>query len=422
MKRAQDLSLTHVNNYLESYIECLNVKIKNNEMKNFFKVASCILATLFIVISNLSAETLAFKTNPYLQNPATDGMTIMWITNNNCCSWVEYGLSENALTYTAKTSIKGLIQANNTVNKIRLANLTPGTTYYYRVCSREITDLQPYSVTYGDTIHSSVYSFITPELNAASTKVVILNDMQDNPAIFDTLLSKVQTNDYDFVFLNGGVFSYLTDETQVITNMIAPCTKVFASQKPFMMSMGNHETKGIFARSFDKYVQFPESKKKYYSYKSGPVFFIVLDSGEDKEDNDPEYAGLVNFDTYRQEQVQWLEDQLTSAECRASTYKVVLMHIPPFYSGADHGSLHCRELFNPLFNQYGIDLLISGHTLISGIHQPTTEHLYPIVIGGGYSSGTKAILKISATKSNLDIQIINEEGAEIGTYQIPAGS
>ena len=33
MKRAHDLSLTQVNNYLASYIECLNVKIKNNEMK-----------------------------------------------------------------------------------------------------------------------------------------------------------------------------------------------------------------------------------------------------------------------------------------------------------------------------------------------------------------------------------------------------
>ena len=34
MKRAHDLSLTQVNNYLASYIEYLNVKIKNNEMKN----------------------------------------------------------------------------------------------------------------------------------------------------------------------------------------------------------------------------------------------------------------------------------------------------------------------------------------------------------------------------------------------------
>jgi len=33
MKRAHDLSLTKVNNYLASYIEYLNIKIKNNEMK-----------------------------------------------------------------------------------------------------------------------------------------------------------------------------------------------------------------------------------------------------------------------------------------------------------------------------------------------------------------------------------------------------
>jgi len=34
MKRAHDLSLIQINNYLASYIEYLNVKIKKNEMKH----------------------------------------------------------------------------------------------------------------------------------------------------------------------------------------------------------------------------------------------------------------------------------------------------------------------------------------------------------------------------------------------------
>jgi len=38
MKRAHDLSLTQVNHYLASYIEYINVKIKNNEMKEHIKI------------------------------------------------------------------------------------------------------------------------------------------------------------------------------------------------------------------------------------------------------------------------------------------------------------------------------------------------------------------------------------------------
>ena len=38
IKRAHDLSLTQVNNYLASYIEYLDVKIKNNEMKNILLI------------------------------------------------------------------------------------------------------------------------------------------------------------------------------------------------------------------------------------------------------------------------------------------------------------------------------------------------------------------------------------------------
>ena len=38
MKRVHDLLLTQVNNYLASYIEYLNVKIKNNEMKKILYI------------------------------------------------------------------------------------------------------------------------------------------------------------------------------------------------------------------------------------------------------------------------------------------------------------------------------------------------------------------------------------------------
>jgi len=46
MKRAHNLSLTQVNNYLASYIECLNIKTKNNEMKN--NIIAILFCTLML--------------------------------------------------------------------------------------------------------------------------------------------------------------------------------------------------------------------------------------------------------------------------------------------------------------------------------------------------------------------------------------
>ncbi|MFX5956655.1 hypothetical protein ABTF01_19885, partial [Acinetobacter baumannii] len=89
--------------------------------------------------------------------------------------------------------------------------------------------------------------------------------------------------------------------------------------------------------------------KYYYAYQWGPVYNIVLDTGEDKPDDAPVYAGIVDFDSYRREQAAWLEQEMQKPAFKKAPFRVVMMHIPHFYSGDWHGTLHCRELFAPLF-------------------------------------------------------------------------
>lgn len=62
-------------------------------------------------------------------------------------------------------------------------------------------------------------------------------------------------------------------------------------------------------------------------FYQGTSPFIALDTGEDKEDIDPAYAGLVDFDAYRKKQALWLEQQLKSNAYKKAIFKVVLMHI-----------------------------------------------------------------------------------------------
>ena len=46
----------------------------------------------------------------------------------------------------------------------------------------------------------------------------------------------------------------------------------------------------------------------YYTFRHGPAFFVVLDCGEDKPDNDIEYSGLADFDRYRATAADWLKE------------------------------------------------------------------------------------------------------------------
>lgn len=365
------------------------------------------------------AEGHVFLTKPYLQVPAPDSMTIRWITNKLCYSWVEYGEEANNLNKKAHQVTAGLVDAHNRINKVTLKSLKPGTTYSYRILAKEIVDFKPYALKYGETITSDTYSFTTPESNPQQVSWLIMNDIHDRPESIPLLMKLNGTDNYDYVFYNGDLFDYQTDEQQIIDHMLTPSTDSFASTKPFMFVRGNHETRGKFSRELADYFSNKDGKG-YFAYQWGPVFNVVLDTGEDKEDSHPVYAGIVDFDDYRLEQAKWLEEIMTSSAFKRAKFRVVMMHIPHFHSGDAHGSMHCRELFAPIFAKYKVNMVISGHTHTFGVWPPSAEHPYPIIIGGGPKNGNRTLIKVKADQKNLQLTMLKDDGTEVGKYSLKA--
>lgn len=378
-------------------------------------VIALIITTSGEQIRKIERKTMTFLTAPYLQNPAPDAMTIMWITSENSHSWIEYG-ENGILAERAESEINGLIVANNTLNKIRLADLKPNTRYAYKVFSREILDFAPYKVTYGDTIQSKIYSFITPDTHQEHITILVLNDIHNQPTVIDKMLALNNEKEFDFVVLNGDILNYVTGETQIISNVIEPVTRNFASEKPFVYVRGNHETRGVFARNLFDYM---DNSGSYFSKIWGPAFFVFMDAGEDKIDDHKEYSGLVAFDRYREKQAVWLEKQLKSVAAQNAEFRIVFMHIPHHYSGDGHGTTHSRELFGPLFNQYNVDMLVSGHTHKYGVYHPNKGvHDFPVIIGGGSKDGTRTLIRIDVNSEMLNVSILNESGVEVGKYKL----
>ena len=365
-----------------------------------------------------SEDEHCFLTQPYLQALNANQISIRWITGKPSYSWVEYGEGV-VMNQKIHAVTDGLVDANNRVNEVVIEGLVPGRQYQYRVVSKEIVEFQPYKLTYGKTINTPAYSFST--INPAATEVrwLVLNDIHDRPKSYAELLKLNKEEPYDYVFLNGDMFDYQTDEKQIIDHLLTPCTDCFASVKPMLFVRGNHETRGKFARNLKDYFTNPGGQ--YFSYKWGPVFAIALDTGEDKEDDHPVYAGIVDFDTYREQQALWLEKQMQTDAYKKAKYRVVMMHIPPFYSGDWHGSTHVRKLFSPLFDKYKVDMVISGHTHKYGIHPPVSgTHNYPIIIGGGPTEGKRTLIKVKADAKSLQLRMLRDDATEIGNYNVDA--
>lgn len=369
-------------------------------------------------VHNAKAQgVIRFLTPPYLQHITADSAVIRWITDQDASSWVQYG-ETGADQKVLPDAHLGLIAANSCIHEITIRGLKPGVRYAYRIYSRQIVDFQPYKMTWGETIGSEVFHFTTVNPEKGEVSWLVFNDIHDRPASFAHLF-KLNANDpFDFVFLNGDMFDYQTDEKQMIDHLLSPVTSLFASEKPFLYARGNHETRGKYARQFPNYFSNP-GDQYYFSFTQGPVHFIILDTGEDKEDDHIEYSQMVAFDQYREQQARWLGQELNTQEFLTAPFRVVMMHIPVFHSGEGHGARHCRELFNPLFNNAGIDLMLCGHTHRYGVHpaDPAT-HNYPLIIGGGPEEMKRTLIKVKADHKRLSVRMISDDGNEVGRLKI----
>lgn len=355
-----------------------------------------------------------FLTKPYLHTISPERMSIRWITNLPSYSWVEYGVGEKQ-DKKAVMLADGLVNAYTRIHEIYLENLEPGKQYRYRIASKQVTSFEREDlIDYGETIYSDVYAFTTAQVNKEEVSWLVLNDIHDRPESFPLLLKLNENDPYDFVFLNGDMFNYQSDEEQIINHLLKPCTELFATQRPMLFARGNHEMRGKFAHGLKDYFSNPEGQ--YFTYRAGPVFMIVLDTGEEEIK-----SGLDQSDAYRLRQAAWLETIMQSEAYQKATYKVVMMHIPPFYSFDQKGSRHCKQIFAPLFEKYKIDMVISGHTHVYGIHSPVTGvHGYPVIIGGGPLQGKRTLIKVKANLQQLHLQMLKEDGALAGEYTVKA--
>jgi len=357
------------------------------------------------------------KSGPYLQAPTASSMTVRWITNSLCYSWVKYGEAMDKLDQKEETERFGLVQAYNTVNAVTLNDLQPAKVYFYRICSKEIKVFEPYKMTFGDTFTSNVYSFETANPHAGDVSFLVFNDIHDRPESFPILMKYNEGRKNDFVFLNGDMFNFQTDENQLVDNLLRPFGQLFTST-PFFFSRGNHEARGKFARHLTGYFN-SDMPKFYFSFQYGPMYAIVLDSGEDKEDIHPEYDGLIDFDKYWLQQASWLEKEIEKPAFKKARHKIVFSHIPLYNAGDWHGTMHCREVWGPILNKAKIHLLISGHTHKYGIHPAIPgEHDYPIVIGGGPQNNNRTIIKVNINEKTFNLKMLDDQGKLVGAVTV----
>jgi 3',5'-cyclic AMP phosphodiesterase CpdA len=106
----------------------------------------------------------------------------------------------------------------------------------------------------------------------------------------------------------------------------------------FYAALGNHDD----PNDERLYKPFNMGGQRYYTFKKGEVEFFALDS------------------TYMDpKQLNWLEQNLQKSTAK---WKIAYLHHPLYSNGRAHGpDLDLRNHLTPLFQQYGVNVVFSGH-------------------------------------------------------------
>jgi predicted MPP superfamily phosphohydrolase len=129
----------------------------------------------------------------------------------------------------------------------------------------------------------------------------------------------------------------------------------------FYAALGNHDDPNQ-----RKYKLFNMEDKLYYSFKGSKqsVKFFALES------------------TYPvPEQIQWVENELKGS---GEAWKIPFFHHPLYSSGGRHGSdLRLRETLEPLFVQYNVSVVFTGHDHFYERTKPQKGIVYFVAGSGG---------------------------------------
>jgi len=131
----------------------------------------------------------------------------------------------------------------------------------------------------------------------------------------------------------------------------------------FYPALGNYENNSPLF--FDNFVL--PNNKRWYSIEKDNLHFMVLDSNSDCNVGSEQYL--------------WLEDDLQNIKENIK-FIIAIFHHPPFSTGhhkEDEKSL--RQTNIPLFEQYGVDIVFSGHD--HNYERSLYHNTYYIVTGGG---------------------------------------
>lgn len=356
---------------------------------------------------------------PMLQNYAETSIGVAFAVSALANGFVRIGRQPDLSD--ARTVFAGgfrTTELSDCVCQVRITGLMPATTYYYRIGADRIEYKDGYSMkNKGSEEDPHTYHFTTAGADARAHFCVI-NDTHASWEPFGRAVEKIAQLEPACVVWNGDASNveetmealtriYLTPEIQ---------RKDYAAQMPYLFCPGNHDFRGMANRHLERVWMFrqPEERDsrdwdlgRNFAVRMGEIAMIGLDTGEDKLDTNPKFAGIFNMGAYREAQTLWLRDVLQRPEISSAPYLVAFCHIPLFDDNPKHNpgdvapddkdpqyntnfamwQRTCAQMWCPLLEKAHCQLIITAHQHHYQYYAATPQRPWAQLVGGGPEMG-----------------------------------
>jgi len=367
--------------------------------------------------------------DPWVTRVTENEFTVLWTTNMDAAAWVEVAPDDGTHWYKEDRpkfydSYIGRRRLGK-LHSVRVTGLKPGTKYRYRLMQQAVLENSGRTrVILGEGWGTPVisgkepYSVRTLDSSKDSASFWVVNDIHERDSVFRNLMKGIDKAKLDFVVFNGDMTTQIENEGQMMDGYLRSASKtISAAGVPIFYNRGNHENRGVYADRLLDY--FPTTTGEcWYAFREGPVYFLMLDCGEDKPDDDIRYYGLSVSQEYREQEAEWLKKIVSSQEYKAAPLHVVIYHMVPADPKTSwYGEQQASKLFMPILNGTGVDVMLCGHyhkySFFKAGERGDTD--FPVVVN---SNSDKLSVRCSYTggKGKIDVDVVDQSGKVIHSH------
>lgn len=322
----------------------LAVVMPNIKKQNVRKIIS-VLMVICVILSGILTLfpycSYKITSDPMVIDNGKD-YSVVFSTNDEGTGFIEYEFHGEKIKKYDENA--GRLKADSKIHTINVPKEHLISNSYRVGSKRVIADLS-YGSRTGKEVCSDYYAFSVPQGDNQSYLTV-----SDWHIRLEKAYSAAQyAGDYDAVILLGDPAAGLMTEEDIRINIVEFGGRLSGGIMPVIYVRGNHETRGAYASKLPDYLGMDSF---YYDTAYGDYEFIVLDSGEDKDDSHPEYGGLDNYNQYRKDMIGWL----SAKESNSDKKTFVLVHSDEVCIEEDLSKTAYDH-----FKRLGMIQLLSGH-------------------------------------------------------------